>query len=69
LVLLGVLFSIEAVSSEGVCVGVGLMFFFAVQAFKYVRAEFTMFGFKTWNVSLEVGFIIPSKVTIVFDLV
>jgi len=47
LVLFGMLFLIEVVSPEEACVGVNLIFFFAVQVFKCVRTKFTLFGFET----------------------
>jgi len=34
-----------------------------------VRAGFTLFGFEMWRVSLEVGFITPNKVVMVFNIV
>ena len=42
---------------------------FIVQAFESVRAWFILFGFKIQGISLEVYFITPCKMTVMFNLV
>ena len=45
------------------------MITFAVQALEAVRAEFTLFGFESGQVSLEVYFAAPSKMSVMLDFV
>jgi len=56
---------VETVSPKQTYVGVSLMITFAVQAFESIRAQFTLFGFKTREVGLEVSFSTLGKMPVI----
>ena len=56
---------VETMSPEQICIGVSLMIIFAVQAFESMRAQFTLFGFKTREVGLEVSFSMLGKMPVI----
>jgi len=65
LIFLEVSLFVETVSPEQTCVGVSLMIIFVVQAFESMGAQFTLFGFKTRKVSLEVSFATLGKMPVI----
>jgi len=56
-------------SPEVTDIRVHLMIVFAVQALEAVRAGFTLFGFESGQISLEVHFVTPSKMSMMLDFV
>ena len=60
--------SIESVLPIWAFVIVGHVIAFAIDTFKGVRTQFTLFGFKTRGVQFEVGFAAPGHVSMMFDL-
>jgi len=60
---------IETMTPKGTGVRVGLMIAFTVYTLEGVRAQFALFGFKMQGIGLEVSFVTPSKMTMVFRFV
>jgi len=56
-------------SPEVTDIRVHLMIAFAVQVLEAVRAGFTLFGFESSQISLEVHFVVPSKMSVMLDFV
>lgn len=68
LILFGMSFSIEIVSSKQTLIWICLMIIFTVQILEWIRTQFVLFGIKSWRVSLGVSFTAPHKVIVVFRL-
>jgi len=60
------LFFVEVMVPEWTSIRVYLVVALVVDAFEGMGARFTLFGFKTREVSLKVSFIVPGKVTMMF---
>ena len=69
LILFCVLFLIEVMSLEKTDIKVSLIIFFAIQALKAMRTEFTLFGFKFMQISIKVCFATLSKMSVVFNFI
>jgi len=63
------LLPIETMMPEKAGVRVSLMITFTVYILEGVRAQFSLFGFKTQGIGLEVSFATPSEMAIVFRFV
>jgi len=60
---------IKTVTPKEAGVQVGLVIAFTVYTLEGVRAQFTLFCFKTQRISLEISFAAPSEMTMVFRFV
>jgi len=69
LIFLGMLFSIEVILPEKALIGISLTILLTTQAFKCVRAWFTLFHFKSGRVSFQICFVTPSEVMMVLGFV
>jgi len=67
LVLLHIILFIESIFPKGACIQIHLVVSFAVQAFEWIRARFTLLGFQSWRVCLEVYLATSGEVTVVFN--
>jgi len=62
-------FLVKVVLPEGIFSGVSLMIVLAIAVLEVIWARFSLFGFKFWWVCLEVCFVAPSEVSIMFNFV
>ena len=60
---------IKMVTLKETGVWVGLVITFVVYTLEGVRAQFTLFYFKTQRIGLEISFVAPSEMTMVFRFV
>ena len=56
-------------SLERTDIKVSLIIVFAIQALKAMKTEFTLFGFKFMQISIQVCFATPSKISVVFNFI
>jgi len=69
LIFLWILFLVELMFSERICITICLVFTFAINTFEHIQIRLSFLGFKSRWVSLKVCLIIPCYFFIVFNFV